>query len=162
VQVGGGVRSERAARGWLEAGAARVILGTLAFSDKAAARKLLEEHGAERLVVAADYRDRKIVTKGWKETEGVDVVVGAKRLAADGFRNLLTTAVGRDGTGSGPDVATVGRLSAETRLKVIASGGIRDIDDVLELKRAGASAAVIGRALYEGSFKLAEARRRLA
>jgi phosphoribosylformimino-5-aminoimidazole carboxamide ribotide isomerase len=162
VQVGGGVRSQRAASGWLEAGAARVILGTLAFSDPAAARTLLEAHGAESVVVAADYREGRIVTNGWKDSEGMGVVSGAKKLQREGFTNLLTTAVGREGTASGPDVATVRRLSTETRLKVIASGGIRDVGDVLELKEAGASAAVIGRALYDGTFKLAEAKRRLA
>ncbi len=162
VQMGGGVRSGKAATGWLKDGAARVILGTLAFSEPRVARALLEDHGAQRVVVAADYRDGTIVTKGWKESEGVPVVAGAKKLEAQGFRNLLATSVGRDGKGFGPDVATVRRLTLETRLRVIASGGIRDVGDVLELQRAGASAAVIGRALYEGTFKLAEARKRLA
>ncbi len=111
VQVGGGIRSTKMAGGWLEDGAARVVLGTLAFSDPAAARSLVESYGPDRVVVAADYREGMIVTKGWKESQGIPIVVGAKRLEAQGFQNLLTTAVGRDGMRSGPDVATVRELS---------------------------------------------------
>jgi phosphoribosylformimino-5-aminoimidazole carboxamide ribotide isomerase len=162
VQVGGGVRSGRMAEEWLEGGAARVVVGTLAFSDPAAARELIEAHGAESVVVAADYRDGKIVTKGWKDSQDLAVAAGAKRLEAQGFRHLLTTAVERDGTGLGPDVSTVRELSRVTQMEIMASGGIRDARDILELKRAGAGAAVIGRALYEGTLKLSETKRGLA
>jgi phosphoribosylformimino-5-aminoimidazole carboxamide ribotide isomerase len=160
VQVGGGIRSRRAAEEWLDAGAHRVVLGTMAFSDPAAARELLGSRGAERLVVAADYRDGLIVTGGWKERRGIDVLQGARGLEAAGFRNLLVTAVGRDGTGSGPDLATVERLSSATTMRVTASGGIRNAEDIRLLGEAGASGAVIGRALYEGKVDLAEAKRR--
>ncbi|MDA4113478.1 MAG: 1-(5-phosphoribosyl)-5-[(5-phosphoribosylamino)methylideneamino] imidazole-4-carboxamide isomerase [Thaumarchaeota archaeon] len=160
VQVGGGMRSAKVASGWLEAGAARVIVGTLAFSDPAAARGLVETHGAERVVVAADYREGMIVTKGWKESQGIPIVAGARRLEGEGFRNLLTTAVGRDGMRSGPDVATVRELSLATRMKILASGGIRDLRDLVELERAGAQGAIIGRALYEETVSLSEARKK--
>jgi len=158
VQVGGGMRSANIASGWLEAGAARVIVGTLAFSDPAAARGLVETHGPERVVVAADYKEGMIVTRGWKESQGIPIVEGAKRLEGEGFKNLLTTAVGRDGMRSGPDVAMVRELSLTTRMKILASGGIRDLRDLVELERAGAYAAVIGRALYEETISLAEAK----
>jgi phosphoribosylformimino-5-aminoimidazole carboxamide ribotide isomerase len=160
VQVGGGMRSEKVASGWLEAGAARVIVGTLAFSDPAAARGLVETHGAERVVVAADYREGMIVTKGWKESQGIPIVVGARRLEGEGFKNLLTTAVGRDGMRSGPDVATIRELSLATRMKILASGGIRDLRDLVDLERAGAQGAIIGRALYEETISLAEAKKK--
>jgi phosphoribosylformimino-5-aminoimidazole carboxamide ribotide isomerase len=162
VQVGGGIRSPWESSGWLEDGAERVVLGTLAFTDPAAAREVIESHGAERVVVAADYREGMIVAKGWKENQGIPLVEGARGLEAQGFRNLLTTAVGRDGMRSGPDVATVKELSLLTRMKIIASGGIRDATDLLELEHAGASAAIIGRALYEGTVKLAEAKRSIS
>ena len=161
VEVGGGVRSVESARAWLGDGAARIILGTLAFSDPTAGRSLVETHGADRVVVAADYRDGMIVTRGWTESQGVSVLAGAKNLEEQGFVNLLTTAVGRDGTSAGPDLATVRELAATTRMKVIASGGIRDALDVEELARAGACGAVLGRALYEGTVRLTDAKRRL-
>ena len=162
VQVGGGIRSLWEASGWLEDGAERVVLGTLAFSDPAAARGVIEAHGAERVVVAADYREGMIVARAWKENQGIPLFEGARELEAQGFRNLLTTAVGRDGMRSGPDVATVRELSLLTRMNIIASGGIRDATDLLELEHAGASAAIVGRALYEGTVKLAEVKRSIS
>ena len=162
VQVGGGVRSLEMAGDWFDAGASRIIVGTLAFSDPSAARGLIEAHGPDKVVVAADYKDGMIVTKGWEESQQIPVLAAARRLEAQGFRNLLTTDVGRDGMRSGPDVATVRELSLSTHLKVIASGGIRDTRDLLELGRAGASACIVGRALYEGTIKLTDAKKRVA
>jgi phosphoribosylformimino-5-aminoimidazole carboxamide ribotide isomerase len=162
VQVGGGIRSAEAADGWLGDGASRVVLGTLAFSDPAAAQSIVGAHGPQKVIVAADYRDGMIVTRGWKESHGIPIVAAAKGFEAQGFRNLLTTAVGRDGMKSGPDVATVGELVHATRMKITASGGIRDIRDLLDLERAGAAAAIIGRALYEGTVKLGDAKGRVA
>ncbi|MGD0638114.1 MAG: 1-(5-phosphoribosyl)-5-[(5-phosphoribosylamino)methylideneamino] imidazole-4-carboxamide isomerase [Nitrososphaerales archaeon] len=162
VQVGGGIRSAEAADGWLRDGASRVVLGTVAFSDPAAARSIVGAHGPEKVIVAADYRDGMIVTRGWKESQGIPIVAAAKRLEAQGFRNLLTTAVGRDGMKSGPDVATVMELSLETRMRITASGGIRDVSDLLELKRAGAAAAIVGRGLYEETVRLGDAKGRVA
>jgi phosphoribosylformimino-5-aminoimidazole carboxamide ribotide isomerase len=162
VQVGGGIRSAEAAGTWLRDGASRVVLGTVAFSDPAAARSIVGAHGTEKVIVAADYRDGMIVTRGWKESQGIPIVAAAKRLEAQGFRNLLTTAVGRDGMKSGPDVETVRELSVATRMRITASGGIRDVSDLLELKRAGAAAAIVGRALYEETVRLGDARGRVA
>lgn len=162
VEIGGGVRSVEIADRWLEAGAARVVLGTLAFTDPAAARAVIDAHGPERVVAAADYRDGMVVTRGWRENQAVPVVAGAKRLESQGFRNLLTTDVTRDGMGLGPDVDTVRELSRATGMKIVASGGIRDVRDLLDLERAGADGAVLGKALYEGTLDIADARGRLA
>jgi phosphoribosylformimino-5-aminoimidazole carboxamide ribotide isomerase len=162
VQVGGGIRSAEAADAWLGDGASRVVVGTLAFSDPGEARSIVGAHGPEKVIVAADYRDGMIVTRGWKESQGIPIVAAAKRLEVQGFRNLLTTAVGRDGMKSGPDVATVRELSVATRMKITASGGIRDISDLLDLKQAGAAAAIIGRALYEETVRLGDAKGRVA
>jgi len=163
VQVGGGIRSAAAAESWLADGAARVVLGTLVFSDPAAARGVLERRGPERVVVAADYREagRVVVTRGWTESREMEVLACARDLEARGFRNLLTTAVGRDGTARGPDVETVEELSRATGMRIAASGGIRDTRDLLALERAGASSAVIGRALYEETVTLGDAKGRM-
>jgi len=158
VQVGGGLRSEEVARRWLENGARRIIIGTMAYSEPAVLAKLLESYGPERIVVAADYRDGEIVTRGWKEGLGISVEVAARTLERAGVTNLLTTSVGRDGMGSGPDSETVKTLVAATRMAIIASGGIRDLSDLRGLTEAGASGAVIGRALYDGSLKLEDAK----
>jgi phosphoribosylformimino-5-aminoimidazole carboxamide ribotide isomerase len=159
VEVGGGVRSRSAAEGWLEAGAERVIVGTLAYKEPETLASLLAARGAERIVVASDYADGKVVTSGWTRSQEVGVLEAARRLEAAGVVNLLATAVGRDGMAQGPDIATLQALCASSRrLRVLASGGIRDVDDLEDAERVGAAGAVIGRALYDGGVRLEEAR----
>lgn len=159
VQVGGGVRTEERARDWLESGAARIIIGTMAYTKPRVLRSLLGAFGPDRVVVAADYKDGEIVTRGWKEGQGTAVEAAARAFEQMGVKHLLTTSVGRDGTGSGPDLEIVKILVRETRMGIIASGGIRDLKDLRSLEEAGAQGAIIGRALYEGTIMLSEARR---
>ncbi|MDG6925781.1 MAG: 1-(5-phosphoribosyl)-5-[(5-phosphoribosylamino)methylideneamino]imidazole-4-carboxamide isomerase [Nitrososphaerota archaeon] len=162
VQVGGGIRRDDVARAWLDAGAGRVVLGTMAYGSRPVLTRLLRDYGPDRIVVAADYKDGQIVTKGWREGRGVSVESAAEDFERAGVVNLLTTSVGRDGMRAGPDVETVRRLAEARKLSVIASGGIRDIADLVELRDAGAGGAVIGRALYEGTVNLAEAKKELS
>ena len=160
VQVGGGVRSGEVAEELLDSGASRVILGTVAYQYPKTLTSLLNSRGAEKLVVAADYSpDARVMAKGWTSSIDLTVFQAARQFEREGVENLLVTAVGQDGTAKGPDVATMTRLASAAKLKLIASGGIRDIADLKALARAGASAAVIGRALYDGSVKLADAKR---
>jgi phosphoribosylformimino-5-aminoimidazole carboxamide ribotide isomerase len=158
VQVGGGLRTEEVARRWLADGASRVIIGTMAYSQPSVLAKLLDSYGPERVVVAADYKDGEVVTKGWKEGQGISLESAVGKFERAGVTNLLTTSVGRDGTGSGPDVETISTLSRTTRMGIIASGGIRDGRDLENLAGAGARGAVIGKALYDGTLKLSEAK----
>ncbi len=159
VEVGGGVRSREAAETWLESGAARVILGTLAYKEPETLAELLRRKGADRIVVASDYANGKVVTSGWTASQAVGVLESARRFEAAGVVNLLATAVGRDGMATGPDLDTMRVLCASSRkLKVIASGGIRNVGDLFEIRRRGPSGAVIGRALYDGDIYLADAK----
>jgi len=161
VQVGGGIRTEEIARGWLEGANVRTVIGTMAYKEPETLGKLLGDYGAERIVIAADYRDGEVVAKGWKEGHGISVEKAAEEMERRGVRNLLATSVGRDGMRSGPDVETVGRLVAtRKKLNVIASGGIRDVADLASLEARGAAGAVIGRALYEETLRLQDAKRR--
>jgi phosphoribosylformimino-5-aminoimidazole carboxamide ribotide isomerase len=160
VQVGGGVRDPRSAGEWLEAGVERVVVGTLAYRDPAALVNLLRDWGSKRIVVAADYKNGAIMTGGWTESQGIQLFDAVKQIEKSGVTNILATSVGRDGTGTGPDVETVGRICASTGMKVIASGGIRDVRDLERLGEVGADAAILGRALYEGTIKISEARGR--
>jgi phosphoribosylformimino-5-aminoimidazole carboxamide ribotide isomerase len=162
VQVGGGVRNLERAQEWLDAGASRVVVGTMAYREPDTLQRLLGLSGTDRVVVAADYKGGEIVTKGWMEGQGIQVLAAAKMLEKAGVRNLLSTSVGRDGMASGPDVEMVRTLATETRMEIIASGGIRDAEDLVLLEKAGARAAVVGKALYEGTLKLADVRRSVA
>ncbi len=156
VELGGGIRSALSAREWLDRGVGRVVLGTMAYRQPEELKEILSASGAEKVVVAADYRDGDVVVKGWREGEGMSVFAAAQMLEKAGVTNLLATSVGRDGMAQGPDVETVRRLSAEAKMEIIASGGIRDLGDLISLGRAEANAAVVGRALYDGGVKLGE------
>jgi len=159
VEVGGGVRSREAAQSWLESGAARVILGTLAYKEPETLSALLAEKGPEKIVVASDYADGKVVTSGWTTSQGLSVLEATRRFEAAGVVNLLATAVGRDGMATGPDLETLRVVCAfSKRLKVLASGGIRSLHDLFEIQGRGAAGAVIGRALYDGSIELGDAK----
>jgi phosphoribosylformimino-5-aminoimidazole carboxamide ribotide isomerase len=161
VQLGGGIRSEEVAESRLRLGVSRVILGTLAFREPGTLSRLLRRYGPDRILVAADYRDGLLVTKGWRESEGLPLVEAIKRFEEAGAATALVTSVGNDGTASGPDLETLGLVCASTRLKVLGSGGIRDIRDIEGMRRAGAAGAVLGRALYEGTISLEECVRRV-
>ncbi len=159
VEVGGGVRSRAAAESWLGSGAARVILGTLAYKEPETLSDLLRQRGPEKIVVASDYSDGKVVTSGWTSSQGVGVLEAARRFEEAGVVNLLTTAVGRDGMATGPDLETLRVLCAfSKKLRVLASGGIRNLHDLIEIERRGAAGAIMGRALYDGTIELGDAK----
>ena len=156
VQFGGGLRSITDVKRWLERGVDRVVLGTLAHQDPPALRELLRSCGAERIVVAVDYREGKVVTKGWTKREGLTAVQAVKRLEAMHIQIVLSTAVELDGTAQGPDIATLRTIRNATSLRIIASGGVRNVEDIRELQRIGIDGVVLGRALYEGTTRLSE------
>lgn len=156
IEVGGGIRSVESVKEWIDAGAERVVVGTLAYREPATLVELVGKFGPERIVVAADYKDMSIAVKGWTQSQGLSLFEAVKQLEASGVRNILTTSVGRDGTGNGPDIRTLGRVCASTRMKVLASGGIRNLEDLKEIAKAGAWGAILGKAIYEGTVSLSE------
>lgn len=162
-QVAGGLRTEAAVAAALDSGAARAVVGTAALADPAFARRLVETHGAERVVVALDVRDGQAVGEGWREgAPGTPVATAIAHLADAGVRTFAATAIERDGLLGGPDVDLLRRLIALGRGDIIASGGIGSIDDLERLRTAGCIGAIVGRALYEGRFDLAAAMAALA
>lgn len=151
VQASGGVRSVEDARVLLDAGAARVVVGTAAFDGA------LETFAAalgQRLVVALDVRDGVVRATGWTESTGLAVDDAVDLCVAAGAPRLLCTAIDRDGTLTGPDVDLVARMVDRSGLPVLAAGGIRDQADLDALSAAGAAGAIVGRALLEGRISL--------
>jgi phosphoribosylformimino-5-aminoimidazole carboxamide ribonucleotide (ProFAR) isomerase len=162
VQVGGGVSTEAAIDELLSWGAARVVVGAAAAADAALVDRLLVRHGAERLAVGIDVRDGKLAPRGGGSgTARVPDIAAAdlgRRLRTQGARTVVYTDVTRDGTLAGPDVAGA-RAVAEggEGLEVIVSGGIASLDDLRAARAAGLAGAIVGRALHEAKFTLAEA-----
>lgn len=151
VSVGGGVRDDAALDAWLAAGAATVVVGTRAVEDPAWLAAAAARHPG-RLVVAADVRERTVVTRGWSGDGGRDVLAFAAALAGLPLAGLLVTAVHREGRLQGPDVPLVRAVAAATPLPVFASGGVTTMDDLFQLQEAGAAQAVLGMALYTGAL----------
>jgi len=157
VQVGGGVRSLEAAGVVFGAGAARAILGTAAAADVSFVARAVEEF-AERVVVAVDVRGGRLMLDGWRE-EGPELETALPALHEAGAPRFLVTAIARDGTLEGPDLTLYRQVLKLTDRPVIASGGVRNADDVWALRDAGCEAAVTGKALYEKTLKLSQVTR---
>jgi len=156
VQIGGGVRSEEIAAQWINAGAARVVLGTMVVKAPKLARAICARFPAG-VVMALDARDGKIAVEGWQEQSEQDVVELAKDVDTWNIGAILFTNIHKDGTRDGPDVEGTAGLQAQVGTTVIASGGIGKLDDLRALALAGVRSAVCGRALYSGAFTLSEA-----
>lgn len=167
VQTGGGVRGERDVEALLGAGAERVVVGSLAVRDPGAVVRWLWQYGADRLTIALDVRlvggRWRLPTAGWTDDSDVPFEGLLRRYADAGLRHLLCTDIGRDGMLSGPNLdlyRTLRALAPEVELQ--ASGGIRDIADIVAVRAAGCAGVVLGRALLEGRFALEDALREAA
>ncbi len=160
VQVGGGIRNLDSAAAILEAGAARVVVGTAALRDPEFLADLLKAHGPDRVVVSIDARGGEVSLAGWTESSGVDVADAAAELTRRGVTRFLFTPIEVDGTLEGPNLAELERVAAATGAAVIASGGVGDLGHLRSLARQAAGnveGVIVGRALYEGKFTVPEA-----
>jgi phosphoribosylformimino-5-aminoimidazole carboxamide ribotide isomerase len=158
VEIAGGLRTEEAVATALDAGAARAVVGTAAIRDPAFAGRLVATHGPARIAVAIDVREGRAVGDAWATgDQGVDAADAIRRLADLGVDTFEVTAIDRDGLLSGPDLDLYERLVRLDRGAIIGSGGVATVGDVVALRAAGCSGAIIGRALYEGRISLADA-----
>ena len=154
LQVGGGYRTVAAVATALKSGADRVMVGTAALSPTFLGEAT--ECFGERLVVAVDAREGRVAVEGWTRAADIDAREFANRCAAAGVRRLLVTATGRDGSLAGPDLDLFAAV-LPCGLAVLAAGGIASLDDLRALRDLGCEGAVVGSALWRGSFTLREA-----
>jgi len=151
IQCGGGVREIETIDELLTAGASEVVVGTRAVEDPAWLEKAVARY-ENRIIVAADTSARRILSRGWSQTSSRDVIHFIDELATLPLAAVLVTAVDRGGRLQGPDVKLVEEITARLTIPLQASGGVRNIDDIRALSDAGASAAVVGMALYTGAL----------
>ncbi|MFY0543221.1 1-(5-phosphoribosyl)-5-[(5-phosphoribosylamino)methylideneamino]imidazole-4-carboxamide isomerase [Brevibacillus sp. H7] len=159
VQVGGGIRTAEQIADYLEAGVARVILGTAAIEDMQFAEQVLKRYG-KQIAIGLDCRNGYVATRGWLTTTDVKAEELAKRLASLGAETFIYTDIARDGTLTGPNVEEIVSLAKATGKEVIASGGVSKLADLLTLAQStkdGVAGAIVGKALYTGAFPLNEA-----
>jgi phosphoribosylformimino-5-aminoimidazole carboxamide ribotide isomerase len=154
VQVGGGVRTDADIAELIDAGVARVVVGTQALKDREWLIAACRERPG-RLALGLDARDGRVATHGWTETSHADVVATARSFDGLPLAGLIYTDIARDGMLSGPNLPAYERLVEAVALPVFASGGVAGENDIRELAAAGVAGCVVGRALYEGRLDLA-------
>lgn len=162
VQVGGGLRDSAAVRELLDVGARRCVLGSVAVTDPAAVAGWLREFGPERIVLALDVRvsaagDPTLATHGWTEQSRHSLWACIDSYVAIGLRHVLCTDIDRDGALSGPNIDLYREFGERfPTLELQASGGVRDLADLIALREAGAASAITGRALLDGRITAKE------
>ena len=157
VDFGGGIKSKIDLQTAFDCGASMVTLGSIAVSNPELVLEWLETFGAEKLILGADAKDRCIATHGWEQDSGIDVLDFVKNYTQKGFEHVLCTDVAKDGMLAGPSLELYFELiAAMPDISLIASGGITTMDDIYQCAELGCSAAVIGKAIYEGKIALKE------
>lgn len=160
VQVGGGIRSRETVEAMLELGVRRVIIGTKAVKEPEFVKELTKTFGPERIVVGVDAKDGMVAVEGWEKVSQVTALDLCMQMREYGVRHVVYTDISRDGMLSGPNVAATRKLTEETGMDIIASGGVSCMEDLQELFDQGIKGAIIGKALYEKRLDLGEAVRR--
>jgi phosphoribosylformimino-5-aminoimidazole carboxamide ribotide isomerase len=158
VQVGGGLRTAEAVRTAFKAGAARVVLGTGAYRDIDFLDGVLSEYG-ERVVVSVDARDGRLAASGWTEQTEIPVDSVVASLGARGVRRFVYSSINRDGRLSGPDLEGAKSIAQAIRGNFIYSGGVASLEDLralAALRQVNLTGVIVGKALYEGRFTVAE------
>jgi len=156
VELGGGLRTANAVEDVIGLGVSRAILGSAALHDIDLVRDLASRFPA-RIVVSIDARDGKVRGSGWLEGSEIDALELAKQLDGIGLAAIVFTDIAKDGMMSGPNLQAVERVLGAVRTPIIASGGVGSLADIRSLAGLGAPGIIVGRALYEGRFTLAEA-----
>jgi phosphoribosylformimino-5-aminoimidazole carboxamide ribotide isomerase len=157
VEVGGGIRSLERARGYVEAGAERVILGTAALEMRNI-RDALAVLRPMKVMAAVDHLMGRVAVKGWKELTEIDAMALCTRLEEEGVRNIMMTSIDRDGTMKGPNLEYSLKVAASLKSDVYLAGGFTTLKDLYLLRGSRITGVIVGKALYEGSIELKEAR----
>lgn len=156
IQMGGGIRTIEAIELALDKGIKRVILGTSAVNDPELVKKTVKKF-QNSIAIAIDARDKMVAVCGWARTSDFTAVEFAKRMEALGAKTIIYTDISRDGTLAGPNVLAMEEMVNAVSVEVIASGGVKSLQDIRDLKETGVSGIIIGKALYTGDIRLDEA-----
>lgn len=157
TQVGGGIRTLERAKEILELGVSRAIFGTAAIRKPELILEVATIFGKERVAAAIDVKNGSPAIEGWQSKTSLEYIDVAQKLEATGVGCIIYTSVNADGTLSGPALSDTKRLVRSLTIPVIASGGIRDLEDISALAKTGVQGVIVGTALYENKFTLRQA-----
>ena len=156
LEVGGGIRSLERVKKLLGLGVTEVIVGSIAVEDPDLLEDMIKLYPS-RIIVSIDAKDGYVLTRGWQQTSRQKVITFAKMLENIGIKKIVYTDISKDGMLEGPNFKDYALLLKETNLKIIASGGVTSLDDIIRLNQMGLYGAIIGKALYEQKIDLKEA-----
>ena len=159
IEVGGGIRTLEAIESTLTLGVSRVILGSAAVQNRSLVKEACQRYG-ERIAVGIDAKDGIAAIDGWSISGGISAIALAKELSSYGLETIIYTDIARDGTLSGVNVEATAKLALESGVRVIASGGVRSLEDIHALKEReadGIIGVIAGKSIYEGTLSLSKA-----
>ena len=156
IDFGGGIKTRQDLENAFNAGANQVTIGSIAVEKPEICAEWLQEFGAEKLILGADCLNRKVKTSGWLTESDLDVLDFIQDYQKKGIQSVICTDISKDGMLQGPSFELYKEILNQTKIDLIASGGISSIEDVEELKNIGCAGAIIGKALYEGKISLKE------
>ena len=159
IEVGGGIRTLETIENTLELGVKRVILGSVAVQNRSLVKEACQRY-RDRVVVGIDAKDGITVIDGWGVSGGIPAVELAKELASFGLKTIIYTDISRDGTLSGINIEATSKLAIESGVDIIASGGVKSLEDICALKKRevdGIVGVIAGKSIYEGTLSLSEA-----
>ncbi len=157
LELGGGIRDLDAIEYYLTNGITRCILGSAALKDPGLVRDAVRIYGGEHVAVGIDAKDGKVSISGWLETSDTDYITFARLMEDCGVRDIIFTDISRDGTLSGCNLEQLAAINGAVSCDITASGGVKDINDIIALRDMGLYGAIAGKAIYSGSLDLDEA-----
>lgn len=156
VEVGGGIRSLDTVEMYLQNGISRIIIGSAAVKNPQLVKDAVKEYGG-RIAVGIDAKNGYVATEGWLETSDVTFTILAKEMCRIGVEYIIFTDISKDGTLSGVNAEQLEQINISCSANIIASGGVRSVEDIKICKKLGLYGAICGKSLYSGSLDLAEA-----
>lgn len=154
VDFGGGIKSQDDIRIAFECGANQITGGSIAVQNPTLFQEWINQYGSEKIILGADAKDRKIATHGWLETSELDVIDFIKEYKTKGIDYVICTDIAKDGMLQGTSNELYQEILAAADVKLIASGGVSSIDDLIKVKELGCEGAILGKAIYEGRIDL--------
>jgi len=154
IDFGGGIKSDQDVEVAFASGARQITGGSISVKNRMLFLSWLDRYGADRIVLGADCRNRKIATNGWQDDVELDVLDFIQSYERLGIKEVISTDIAKDGMLQGPSLDLYRELLAHTKVNLIASGGVTSLNDLHMLKALGCTGAIIGKAIYEGNISL--------
>jgi len=157
VEIGGGIRNIETAAKYINAGAKRIILGSAALNNPKLVKDCVKEFTGEKTAVGIDAKNGFVATEGWLKNSSVNYIDLAMQIEDTGVKYIIVTDISRDGTLKGVNLEMLARIQAKVKMNIIASGGVRDMNDIKSLKKMNLYGAICGKSIYSGTIDLKEA-----